>query len=462
MPPATIDQHNVSQSVGVSTPPRSGALLALYFFAILLPISWTIGGMALDPIRSFLLILFVPFLLRLLTKQAGSIGLPDIFVAAFSLWIIITLTARHGIERFPYGVILAIEAFGGYLAGRIMIRSSHDYKRFIDYYLAVLLFMLPFAIYELYFARMPLADLFRGLATVVGKNPQVRYDLSRVQVVFPHSILFGVFCSLTIASIFYIYRDQIEKMVPRLALSTGMTFMSLSSGPLISVALQFGMTAWGVITKDRWKLLVTIFVILYILGKLFTNRGPVLIFIETFTFDPRSGWWRLHIWNYGSASVMNNPIFGIGLDIYEKPSWLTDSVDNFWLLMAMRHGLVGFLFLATGFAFHIRAIVKAKNLDPLGLRIQKGYLITLVGLIFTLATVHVWGSMNVMVMFFLGAGSFLYNGTRQHPTEPALHPERSNMGTRRSLPLTRFSQGEASTRPSRRGLVGTRADSEKI
>jgi hypothetical protein len=416
--------------------------------------------MALDPIRLFLLIVFAPFLLKLLTRQAGSIGIADVFVAAFSLWIIITLTARHGMERFPYGVILAIEAFGGYLAGRIMIRSSRDYKRFIDYYLAVLLFLMPFAVYELYFAKMPLADLFRGLLTVVVKNSQVRYDLSRVQVVFPHSILFGVFCSLTIASTFYIYRDRIEKMVPRLVLATGMTFMSLSSGPLISVALQYGMTAWGVITKDRWRLLVAIFGVLYILGKLFTNRGPVLIFIETFTFDPRSGWWRLHIWNYGSASVMNNPIFGIGLDIYEKPSWLTDSVDNFWLLMAMRHGLVGFLFLAIGVAFHIRSIVKAKVLDPLGHRIQNGYMITLVGLIFTLATVHVWGSMNVMVMFFLGAGSFLYNSPSQQTVDPMLPTKESDAGARGSLPLTRFSHTVVSDRPRQRGLPRTRAHSE--
>lgn len=460
MPPVALDQDRASQTLGASAAPGSGVPLAVFFLAVLLPISWSIGGMALDPTRSFLLVVFVPFLLRLLTKQAGPMGLPDVFVAAFSLWIIVTLTARHGMERFPYGVILAIEAFGGYLAGRVMIRSSRDYKRFIDYYVFVMLFMLPFAVYELYFARMPLADIFRGFMTAVSKNLQVRYDLSRVQVVFPHSILYGMFCSLTVASIFYIYKDRIEKMVPRLGLAIGMTFMSLSSGPLISVVLQCGMAAWGVITKDRWRLLLTIFIVLYILAKIFTNRGPVLIFVETFTFDPRSAWWRLHIWNFGSASVLNHPIFGIGLDIYEKPSWLTDSVDNFWLLMAMRHGFVGFLFLAAGFAFHIRAIVKVRNLDPLGQSIQKGYTITLVGLVFTLATVHVWGAMNVMVMFFLGAGSFLYNAPQQQPLDPEATVEDVDTDGRRSLPLTRFSQARMKL-PQRGSNVYARPHSEK-
>lgn len=416
--------------------------MALFFLAICLPISLVIGGLALDPIRVFLLITIVPLTIRLLSKKDGPIVISDYLVAAFSIWIIVTLTARHGMERFPYGVILAVESFGGYLAGRMMIRSAQDYKRFIDYYVFVLLFMLPFAIYELYNARMPLADIFRGFFTVIGKNPQVRYDLSRVQVVFHHSILFGVFCSLTIASVFHIYRDRIEKLVPRLVLVTGITLTSLSSGPLISVALQYCMVAWGVITKNKWKLLVGLFIAFYITAKIFTNRGPVLIFIETFTFDPRSGWWRLHIWNHGSASVLNHPWLGIGLDIYEKPVWLTDSVDNFWLLMAMRHGLPGFIFLAAAFAFHIRHIVKAKDLDPLSERIRTGYMITLTGLIFTLATVHVWGSIGVLVMFFLGAGSFIYTQSKVSLDEADPIAE-DPADVRRGLPLTRY-QGSRS------------------
>lgn len=442
MPPLTLEPTDASNRINRLETSNSGVPLAFFFLALCLPISWSIGSLALDPIRVFLLITIVPFMAKLLSKQAGPVVVSDYLVAAFSIWIVVTLTARHGIERFPYGVILAIESFGGYLAGRMIIRSSIDYKKFIDFYIIALIIMLPFAVYELYVGRMPIADMFRGIFTVLGKNPSERYDLSRVQVVFPHSILFGFFCSLTIASIFHIYRSRILSFAPRLALVTSMAFMSLSSGPLISVALQYCMVSWGVITRNKWKLLLAIMILLYIAGKLFTNRGPILIFIETFTFDPRSGWWRLHIWNFGSASVLNHPFLGIGLDIYEKPVWLTDSVDNFWLLMAMRHGLPGFFCLAAAFAFHIRSIVKAKDLDPLGERIRTGYMITLVGMIFTLATVHVWGAISVLVMFFLGAGSFIYT----QPSSPQGHSSTSESElppSRRALPLTRYEGNHA-------------------
>jgi hypothetical protein len=437
MPPLTLEPADAPNRIDRLESSKSGIPLAFFFLALCLPISWSIGSLALDPIRLYLLITIVPFMAKLLSKQAGPIVMSDYLIAAFSLWIVVTLTARHGIERFPYGAILAIESFGGYLAGRMIIRSSVDYKKFIDFYIIALVIMLPFAVYELYVGRMPIADMFRGIFTVLGKNPSERYDLSRVQVVFPHSILFGFFCSLTIASIFHIYKDRISSFAPRLALVTSMAFMSLSSGPLISVALQYCMVSWGVVTRNKWKLLLVIMILLYIAGKLFTNRGPILIFIETFTFDPRSGWWRLHIWNFGSASVLNHPFLGIGLDIYEKPAWLTDSVDNFWLLMAMRHGFPGFLLLAAAFAFHIRFIVKVKGLDPLGERVRTGYMITLVGMIFTLATVHVWGAISVLVMFFLGAGSFIYTqppnlqrASSTHEVEPRF--------SRGHLPLTRY------------------------
>jgi hypothetical protein len=386
--------------------------------------------------------MIIPLAAKLLSGNAGPKVKSDWFMLAFVLWIIFTLVYHHGIGRFPYGVILAVEAFGGYLAGRVMIRSIDDYRRFIRYYMIVLLLLLPFAVYELFTANMLIANLFKGLFEVPPKRSEMRFDFYRVQVVFPHAILFGLFSSLTVASVYYLYKSRLSQLLPRLALSVSMTFMALSSAPIISAVLQVSIIFWGIITKEKWKLLVFLFALGFIFAEIFTNRGPIIIFIETFTLDPMSGWWRIHIWNYGSASVMEHPIFGIGLNLHKKPEWLTDSVDNFWLLMAMRHGLTGFLMLAIAIGLHIRAILKSNGLEPITQLARKGYMTTLVGVIFTLATVHIWGSLYVMVMFFIGAGSFIYTSPKEPETGQGDASSQNDTGLadRSELPLSRFSR----------------------
>jgi hypothetical protein len=420
---------------------QTTAPLALFFVAVVLPISGTVAGMTLDSIRVYLILMIIPLTLRFLSKKNGPKTNTDSLLLAYSIWIIITLVYHHGVERFPYGVILAVEAFGGYLAGRVMIRSVHDYQRFIRVYLLFLALMMPFAVYELYNGKMVLTLPFKGLFEVPPKRSETRYDFYRVQVVFPHAILFGLFGSMTVASVFYIYRDRLINLIPRLSLSLVMTVMALSSAPIISAFLQIFIIGWGLVTRERWRLLAVIFCILFLLAEIFSNRGPVIIFIETFTLDPMTGWWRIHIWNAGSASVMKHPIMGIGLNLHEKPSWLTDSVDNFWLLMAMRHGLTGFVMIALAITIHIRAVIGSDITDYETKQARLGYMVTLVGIIFTLATVHVWGSLYVMIMFFIGAGSFFYTGELTASKVEQGSEDKSLSVESRALPLTRFMQG---------------------
>ena len=92
-----------------------------------------------------------------------------------------------------------------------------------------------------------------------------------MQVAFPHSILFGLFCSLAVASVYYLYRDSLFRLLPRLFLVMSMTLMSLSSAPMISMIIQLGMVFWGKLTGERWKLLATLIAIIYLALELFSN-----------------------------------------------------------------------------------------------------------------------------------------------------------------------------------------------
>ena len=124
------------------------------------------------------------------------------------------------------------------------------------------------------------------------------------------------------------------------------TFFSLSSGPFTALATQSGLIGWDKLTskiKYRWSLLAGLFAFAYVTVDLLSNRSPVQVFISILTFNPRSAWNRMNIWHYGTAEVGRHPIFGIGLGEWERAEWMSRSMDNFWLVIAVRHGLPGFI-----------------------------------------------------------------------------------------------------------------------
>ena len=85
----------------------------------------------------------------------------------------------------------------------------------------------------------------------------MRMGFYRAQAVFEHPILWGVFCSLAIANVFYLnHRTSFFRGVALAGFATGMTFTSLSSGPLLAATLQVGIVGWGWITRNAWWALV--------------------------------------------------------------------------------------------------------------------------------------------------------------------------------------------------------------
>ncbi len=389
------------------------ALLIVFLFALLIPIQPQAGGQRLDPYRVLLLALCVPFFFALFKGKAGRFTISDGFLLGYASWIIITLVYHHGMARFAYAAIWAVELFGGYMLGRLLIRNFADYRRFIRFFLTALLILLPFALSELLTGRMLITEILGQFFPATEKFNEVRNGMSRSQVVFPHSILYGLFCSIGAANVYYLYREHIGRMLPRLGLVVGMTFMALSSAPLLSIGVQMIMAIWDKVTNARWMVLFVTTTTLYVTIEMLSNRGPIIILIESLTFDPSTAWWRVYIWEYGIQNVYAHPFMGLGLNDWARPYWLDSTVDNFWLLAAMRHGFPGVTCLLLALAFHIYAILRVSGLSPDQNAVRTGYMVTLVGLLFTLCTVHVWDSMAVFVMFYFGAGSFLYTGASE-------------------------------------------------
>lgn len=415
-------------------------LLIVFMVALLLPIQPELAGQRLDPYRLLLLVLFFPFVTAMLKQRAGKITISDGLMVCYAAWIVITLVYHHGMERFAYAAIWATMLLGGYMAGRLLIRNVQDYRRFIRYFLISLLILLPFTVYELLTEHMIIAETLGKVFPATAKYYESRWGLSRVQVVFPHSILYGLFCSMGFANVLYLYRDQIFGRLSRLGLVLGMTFMALSSAPLLSIGLQLIMAGWDKVTRGKWMTLAVGVAGIYIFLSLASNRGPVIILIEKLTFNPSTAWWRVYIWEYGVQNVMAHPFTGLGLNDWARPTWLASTVDNFWLLTAMQAGIPALAFLVLAIASNTFRILRVKNLSPQARDLRTGYLVVLAGAAFTISTVHVWDAMAVFMMFYFGAGSFLFAALPENEaglSEPSHQRNRNAGRTRPDVVYTR-------------------------
>ena len=272
--------------------------------------------------------------------------------------------------------------------------------------------------------------------------------MNRVQAVFDHSIHFGLFCSIAIANLFYIHRERLAKSLLFSGFATVMTFLSLSSAAVLAAGMQFAIILWGRMTANAWRTLAILYVVSYVAIDLASNRTPVTILISYLTFEPGNAWARIRVWEYGMAEVWRHPLFGIGLNDWQRGWGLTSSVDNFWLATTMRAGIPAFLLLMVGLVANLTQILRSA-LPPEAARYRTGYVITTMAIIMTLCTVTTWGAVSVFIMFYFGTGMWFVNGAieptsvvsppRRGPTErqtPAIRPARHQPDPRRGPGLT--------------------------
>jgi len=213
----------------------AAVLLALFLVSLLIPARIFVGGMLLSPDRIFLLLAFVPLFFRLVGGKIGPIRPVDILIGLYCLWIALALFIAHGAERIAFIGITIVELFGGYLVGRTLVLGEKDYRAFFRYFVYAMLFLLPFVLIEQMTRRLLISEIV-GFAfpTYPYVNFDQRMGLNRIQSVFEHPILFGLFWSVGIANLYFLSRDRLSKGLPQVGLAGFMTFMSLSSAPILA------------------------------------------------------------------------------------------------------------------------------------------------------------------------------------------------------------------------------------
>jgi hypothetical protein len=242
----------------------------------------------------------------------------------------------------------------------------------------------------------------------------------RAQSGFQHPILFGVVMALLFAPLFFSRRrDGRQAGIWGAVFPGAAVFFSLSVGAWLAVFIQAGLIGWNLALRTvpgRWTILLILTAIGYVTIDLLSNRTPIEVAFSYLTFSSHNAYWRKLIFEYGMENVWRSPIFGIGLGEWTRPSWMhSSSVDNYWLLNTMRHGIPGFLLVAGAYGAVVLQLARARLGDGVRNGYRLGMIFALIGVAFSISTVHVWGTPFYMIQFMLGAGLWMVHVPQETP-----------------------------------------------
>ena len=400
-----------------------GPMAVAFLLAAALPVFFSIGALAMTPARLVMVLAFFPVMFSALSGTMGRWRAADYLILIYVAWSSVAILVYGGLGQIEFVGISAIEFLTPYFLARVAIRNAAQYRTFLRLALFCITSLALLAFVEATTGKQILSELLRPLAPVYPQVPDSydrRLGMVRAMATFQHPILFGVVMSAFVAPLFYTTRTDGKRGGWLFALPPiAATFFSLSSGAWLCVVAQFGLMAWNRILaamKARWQLFGALAVAAYIVVDLLSNRTPFEVFISYAAFSSHTGYWRILIFQFGMDNVWANPIFGLGLADWERPAWMhSASVDNFWLLNAMRYGIPGFLSLA---AFYISVIASMARSRPRTIPEKlhrNGHVFALVALILSLATVHIWGTALYFILFFIGAGMWMADTEQEKP-----------------------------------------------
>ncbi len=438
----------------------AGAVIFLYAVSITWPIKFQIGPLYITFSRIMIIALLVPMILRLISGRYGGIRTPDYMVAIFTLWAFLAMSVNHG----PLNVIESsgmffVETYGAYLIGRIFIRNAQDFYTFIRYLILSILVSIPFAIMELRSGAPVLLDFLRSVNPLPGIftfAPTIDYEprlgMHRVQYTLVHPILWGMFCSSLMALCLTVMTHKAstgKKIFWTVVVFFG-TFSALSSAGWLSAMLQIAILVYERTTRFirayRWWLILLAFIGIYIILELFSNRAPLVVMSTAFALNKQTAYMRILIFEHGMNNVWAHPIFGLGQNDWVRVAWMPPSVDNHWLLTAMRYGFPGLFLLLWAVIPPIVSVARAKTLDNDVLRAcQVGYMACMIGWLITMCTVWISVEVHSLFMTMLASGYWIADQARGK-TDTSDPRERRN--GRRSSTAKR-ARPERETKPER-------------
>jgi hypothetical protein len=220
-----------------------------------------------------------------------------------------------------------------------------------------------------------------------------RGNMIRAISTFDHPILFGTFCTLTAAILFYTEQTVLRRIfwVGLSSLGCLLAQSSAAAMALFIVLATYGFDCAMRRFQWRWSFLGAVGMILFLL--IFAiSSNPLSWIISHFTFDPQTGFYRILIWDAAMAQISQAPIAGAGFVLFGN--MLDRTVDSVWLVVGLRYGIpmivLLILFNVSSFLPTDRSSIRRpRDLDPL----RTPFTLILLTFMFTGLTVHFWNFM---------------------------------------------------------------------
>lgn len=390
-------------------------ILFLFIASLMMPIVLSIGPFNVSPSRLFAILLFFPSVGLWLAGHAGKKRTLDFLLIFAACWASIAIFYHHGFGFYERAGFIFVEMVGGYFFGRTFVRSAKDFMAYMGFVVGALMFMLPFGVLESLTGDPIIIETLSGFVrTEPVIDHQVRLGLERAQVVFPHPILYGVFCAAMLGVMVRAvnYQSSGFTSVFRIGLVMINTICSVSSGAWLMFIVQSGFLMYDRIMRTiklRWRLMLIGVVSMYLLVEVAANSSPFRVFVRYFTLNANSGHYRIAQFDAVMVNILRDPLLGIGFKPWTRPRWMIPSIDNYWLVITVRYGMPYFFSFLGGVLFTMYHLGRLKFADPKVSEIRAGYLISLGGFLLAAVTVHIWSNMNVWFMFFLGAGMWMFD-----------------------------------------------------
>jgi hypothetical protein len=397
-----------------AAPPRQAAsILPVYVAAtlaylLLLPpqLNLSIAGSAMPPYR-FLLIGASLWLVLGALRRDLRWHWPDLLIIATVSWICLAMANSSPWETALTGSIAHLVDIGlAYFFARAALRSLRDLRMFLILLLPGLVLVGAALVLESVTKTHIIQGLFSQLTgRPIGYGSDFRLGLMRAQGPFPHPILAGIFFS----SFLPIYWLAGFKLWPRLlgALAAVCSMFTISSAAILSLFATIVLLAYNWLGKRfanlSWSLFFGLTCLLLFAAEFGTQSGLFRLFARFASLNADSSYTRILIWEYGSRNVARHPWFGIGYAEWERAAWMGTSIDNYWMLLAVRFGVLPPLLIALAVVLGVVMVIR-KSMTSVGADrdLERGLAIALAVMALGLISVALWLSAQVWLFMLLG------------------------------------------------------------
>ncbi|MFC3100235.1 hypothetical protein [Altererythrobacter lauratis] len=381
---------------------------AIIFYLFLMPHQFNpeLGGFLITPARIGVM-LGAFWALSAYLRGAVRFLWPDGLILGMMVWTYLSLYVTMDAATAVSGTVSQILDIAlSYFVGRALIRSPRDLRVFLII-IAPGIGITGFIIAAESILGSPFMQEAAFALTGIGRPPQniFRFGLLRSLGPFPHPILAGVIMSSFLPIYVLSGLRGWPKWVGLLSPFSGI--FTWSSAAFVALAISIVLIAYNWLVEQianlSWRIFLLALFASALMIEILSQSGLFRFVMRYAAFNQGSSYNRVLIWNWGTESVMNNPLWGIGFNDWVRPRWMRDSIDNYWLLLTMQHGFVMlFLFLGVVTYALVKISTNATRLPLVDRRLLVGVGIALGVYCVGIFSVSVWLSAKLWFFALIG------------------------------------------------------------